>query len=87
MIIVEGFIQQYGNNLYLGYIPKFKGLVVQGGSIKEIKRELLTSLKVKIAYDYGLDINKIRSKELKSVKDLNLVKGKIKQEYKFEMAL
>jgi len=87
MIIIEGLIQQFGDNLFFGYIPKIKGLVVQGESLEKIKTELLTSLKVIIAYDYDLDITKIEDKEIDSLKDLQLVKGKTSQKYKLELAL
>ncbi|MEX0594876.1 MAG: hypothetical protein WD512_00115 [Candidatus Paceibacterota bacterium] len=87
MIIVEGLIQDFGNNHFMGFIPKFKGLVVQGASVDEIKNELLNSLRVKIAFDYDLDISKVGAKELKSIKDLKVSKGKTANEFKFEYAL
>jgi hypothetical protein len=45
-----------------------KGMVVEGSSIEEVMNELLISLKVKIAYDYGIDMNSMDTKKFKSKK-------------------
>ena len=87
MIAIEAIIENYGENLLIGYIPKFKGLVVQGKTIDEIKKELFTSLRVKIAYDYDLDIKRIQTQEIKSLNDLKPIKGKTDNEYKLELPL
>lgn len=66
-----------------------KGMVVEGNSIEEVFDELLLSLKVKIAYDLGVDVNSIGHKEFKSdrelaeyekIKNLKLLDGKGKKE-------
>jgi hypothetical protein len=86
MILIEGFIKRFGNDLFLGWIPKFKGLMVEGETIDEVKRELIISLKVKLAYDYKLDIHAIQSEEITSLKDIP-VASMANDEYQFEYAL
>lgn len=44
--------------LFIAWVDDFKGLVVQGSSLMDIRKELLISLKVKIAYDLNLEIKK-----------------------------
>ena len=87
MIIVDCIIERFGNSLYIGYTPKFKGLVVHGKTIPEIIKELIISIKVKMAYDYDLDISKIQGKELKSLDDIEVSQGATDTEYKFDLAI
>ena len=87
MIIVEGYIKQFEKNLYLGWIPKFKGLVVEGSSFDEIKKELLTSLKVKIAYDYDLEVSDLETKEIESLADIHVQKIEDQKNYKLQLTL
>lgn len=64
MIMVTTEIQKMGKALYMGWAHEFKALVVQGTSIDEVKRELLISLRAKVAYDLKLPINKINGEEV-----------------------
>lgn len=54
-LCVESFDDDAG---YVAWIEneKFKGIVVQAHTLKEAFNELLISLKVKIANDYGIEI-------------------------------
>jgi hypothetical protein len=56
-----------------------KGMVVEGSSLEEVVSELLTSLKVKIAYDLGIDISSISESRLDSKKDILEFKKKFKK--------
>lgn len=62
-----GNLRQYSDNLFIGWIDNIKGLVVEASTKEDVKRELLTSLKVKIAFDYGLEISKIEHQEVVSL--------------------
>jgi predicted RNase H-like HicB family nuclease len=87
MLTIVAFIEKFGDSLYLGSVPKFKGLFVQANSLDDIKRELIISVKVMIAYETGLDISKIEAEEIKSIKELRVTPGNTKNEYNFEFAL
>lgn len=58
---VESFGDEAG---YVAWIDneKFKGMVVQSPSFKGVLTELFTSIKVKIAYDYGINVGGIDEK-------------------------
>lgn len=58
-IQLTAVIQNFGDAGYIGWTERIKGLVVQGDSIQETLNELIKSIKVKIAYDFGLDISQI----------------------------
>jgi len=66
MLLVTAEIQQMTENLFMGWAHKFKALVVQGESEEEVKRELLISLRAKIAFDYDLPITNVNAEELTS---------------------
>jgi len=85
MIIIEGHIEHFGDSLFIGWVENFKGLVVQGESIDEVKKELWTSLKVKIAYDYNLDISKIEGRKVTSIEDLRILEGGTEKDFKFQL--
>ena len=50
---------EFCENRYVAWIDKIKGMVVEASSLPEVVGELITSLKVKMAYDYGMDIEEI----------------------------
>lgn len=56
-ILVKAHIENMGEHGFIASVPKMPGLVVQALTIEKVKAELITSLKVKIAYDYGLEID------------------------------
>ena len=64
MLIVNTEIQQMGEKSFMGWSHEFKALVVQGASVEEVKRELLISLRAKVAYDTKLPISNIDAQEL-----------------------
>jgi len=47
---------------FIGSFPNIKGLVVSGKSLDEVWKELLISLKVKLAYDNNLNLELISTK-------------------------
>ncbi len=59
MIYLTAFMEEFPDNIFIGRIKEFKGLVVQSDSFEGVKKELIKSVRVKLAYDYGLDINQI----------------------------
>lgn len=74
-MIVQAYIEDFGNAGLISWVEgdKFKGLVVQGKNVDEVKLKLYKSLRVKIAYDYDLDVEDVIAKELTS-DDLPIVK-------------
>lgn len=48
---------------YIAFIDSIKGMVVQANSPKEAIKELIISLKAKIAFDYKVRIDQIEDKE------------------------
>ena len=67
IIKLDAYIEKFTDAKYAGWIDhkntNIKGIVVQGNSIEEVYKQLLLSLKVKIAYDYGVEILDIQEKE------------------------
>jgi hypothetical protein len=47
-------IESYGDAGCIGWIESMKGLVVQADSHEKVYDELVTSVKVKLAYDWGI---------------------------------
>lgn len=87
-------IEAFGAGRYIAFIDTIKGMVVEGGSVSEVCKELLISLKVKMAYDYGVDINSIKHKEFASekelddfVKKLEFSEGKAKREINLDLSI
>ena len=74
-MIVTAYIEHFGEAGYMSWIEgdKFKGLVVQGKNIDEVKLRLYRSLRIKIAYDYELDVENVMAREV-SIEDLPIVK-------------
>jgi hypothetical protein len=84
------------DNYFVAWIENtrnIKGMVVEGSSVEEVMKELLMSLKVKIAYDLGIDINSIDHKEFRTEEEfrefrqLKLMDGKAKKEINLSMSL
>lgn len=84
-------IEAFGEGRYVAFIETIKGMVVEGESVEEVFKELLISLKVKIAFDLGVDISSIQTKEFKSEQELedfkriNFLDGKAKKEISLNM--
>jgi len=64
MILVKAEIEKISDNHFIGRIEKMKGMIVEAESREAVKKELLISLKVKIAFDYGLEISELDCGEL-----------------------
>lgn len=60
MLKLETRIESFNGGGYLGWIDNIKGIIVQGPTIENVLDELLISLKVKIAYDYDLEIEDVK---------------------------
>lgn len=86
-MIVTAYIENFGKAGFISWIDsdKFKGLVVQGKSLDEVKVKLYKSIRVKIAYDYGLDISTIEAREL-TANDIPIVKA-TETETEFQLEL
>ena len=56
LIKKNAIISYFGKGIYVANIPQIKGLIVEGTSRKEVKKELKKSLLVKFAYDYDLKL-------------------------------
>lgn len=85
MIIIKAFIDHFPNAGYIAWADGFKGLVVQGDTMDEVKKELWISLKVKIAYDYNLDISHIEAKEITSLDDIPIIQGDNENEFQYQL--
>lgn len=57
-------IQKMGDSLYMAWTHEFKALVVQGTSLEDAKKELLISIRAKVAYDMKLPIKNVQAKEV-----------------------
>lgn len=82
MLIIQGHIEQYGKSLFIAWAERFPGLVVQGSSIDQVIKELWTSLRVKVAFDYKLDISRV---EVKSLAEIPILEGATDEEFKFQL--
>ena len=59
-------ITSYGSAGYIGSIDSIKGLVVQADTLQNAAKELLLSLKAKIAFDYNIKIDDVEEKKFES---------------------
>lgn len=80
MMKLTANIESFEDNKYVAFIDSIKGMVVQGDSLQDVCKELMISLKVKIAYDYGVDIRDIKHKEFQNEKDFEEFVNKIKMD-------
>jgi hypothetical protein len=71
-------IESYGDNDFIAWIDndKFKGTVVQADTEAQAFKKILTAVKVKIAYDYNIQIDKIEEmtiteEDVQKLKDLH----------------
>lgn len=85
-------IESFGDAGCIAWIDSIKGMVVQGTEPKDTFRELLISLKVKMAHDYGVKIDQIQEREVGSkeemdalIKQLKLSEGKAKKEISLKL--
>ncbi len=70
-ICIETFDDEAG---YVAWIDsaKFKGIVVQASTLKGVLEELLTSVNVKIATDYGIAVGGVDAKVKELMEDETL---------------
>ena len=87
MIIVTGTIENHGDVGFIGWVDRMPGVVVQGKTESIVKTELYKSIKVKIAYDYNLKIDKIEGKEINSIDDLLHIVNSTDSEKRFELQI
>lgn len=80
-------VESFGTDHYTACIESIKGMVVEGNSVEEVCKELLISLRVKLAYDLGIDIDHIeetstsRDEMILNIKDIKFSpEGKAKKE-------
>jgi hypothetical protein len=80
MIKLIANVESFDNHFvaWIENTKTIKGMVVEGNSLEEVFHELLVSLKVKIAYDLGIDMSTLDHKEFKS-------KTEFEEFKKFEM--
>lgn len=52
-------IEYHANVGYTAWIESIKGMVVQGNSLDEVCKELFISLKVKLAFNLGINASEI----------------------------
>ena len=85
MITLVANVESLGDR-YVAYIESIKGMVVESDTLEGVCEELMISLKVKIAYNLGIDITKLKANVFKSkhefeaFKKLKLVDGRAKRE-------
>jgi len=68
LIKLDAHLKNYGDAGYVAWIDNSKNMkmAVQANTPEKAVKELLISLKVKIAYMFGVDINSIEEKEFNS---------------------
>jgi len=71
-------IEQVSNSQFVAWIEneKFKGTVVQASTPGDAWKELLISVKVKIAYDYNIQIDTISEQKVESIEDFSYLMAK-----------
>jgi predicted RNase H-like HicB family nuclease len=67
---LTAYIEDFNGAGFMGWIEGVKGIAVQGQSEEEVRSELLTSLKVKIAFDFGIKMENLSSEQLSGDQDL-----------------
>lgn len=70
-IQLNTYMQSFGDKGFIAWIdhPKSFKMVVQGGTPEETAKELLISLRVKMARIFGVDINTIEERAFHSDKE------------------
>jgi hypothetical protein len=86
MLFVTGHIESYGNKMFMAWAEGFKALVVQGSSEEDVIKELIISLRAKIAYDYKLPITDVNGKEVSDDIIDRIMEGKIENQFKLQLA-
>ena len=71
-------IEPVSNSQFVAWIEneKFKGTVVQASTLGEAWKELMISIKVKIAYDYNIQINSISEQKVESMEEFSYLMAK-----------
>ncbi len=88
MLFVTAEIEKIADNLYMGWAHDYKALVVQGTSQDDVKKELLISLRAKVAYDTNLSITKVSCEEVTKeniTKYFQLINKKNKNQFKVQL--
>jgi hypothetical protein len=81
MLFVNAHIEKIGE-VYMAYTDEFKGLVVQADGLDDVKKELLISLRAKVAFDYGISIQQIEGGELTPETVNNILQEVAENRYK-----
>lgn len=86
-IPLTAHIEPFDHVGFLAWIntDKFK-VVVQADSVQNAIKELLISVKVKLAYDYGINLNLIEEKEMLSEDELDKFVSTGEKEIRFSLA-
>lgn len=95
MIKLVANVESYDDHFvaWIENTRNIRGIVVEGKSAEEAMEELLVSLKVKIAYDLGIDIASITHQQfssetdLEEFKKLKLMNGKAQKEINLSMSM
>jgi len=63
-------IKSFGESGFIGSIDSIKGLVVQADTPQNAAKELILSLKAKIAFDYNIKIDNVEEKRFETEDEL-----------------
>jgi hypothetical protein len=66
MLTLIARIESFGSAGFIGSIDSIKGMVVEADTPQDAVKELILSLKAKIAYDYNIKIDDIQQKRFDS---------------------
>ena len=72
-------IESFGEAGYIGSIDSIKGLVVEADSPQDAVKELLLSLKAKMAYDYNVQMDDVEFKQFQSEEEMKKYVEKAKE--------
>lgn len=72
-------IERFGDNHYLAYIESMKGMMEESDSIEGAMKELLISLRVKLAYDLNTDYENLTETCISEKKEYIIEKKKIEE--------
>lgn len=70
MMTLTAKVESFGEAGFVGYIDTIKGMVVEADTPQDAVKELLLSLRAKMAFDYGVKVDDIQAKKFNSEEEL-----------------
>ncbi|MBS1597265.1 MAG: hypothetical protein JST75_03505 [Bacteroidetes bacterium] len=74
-------IEDHGDRGYLAYIDSIKGMVETANTPEDAMKELLISLKVKLAYDLGIEFDGLIESVITPLQEYKIEKAELSDGY------